>query len=292
MSRQRSSVSLGRAASGRAGLKVMAAWALTGLGGCPASAPSSEPLAANGDHTSTPTSATGGTPANPRSTNTGDAGPTNEGSLAAASVTTPTTTSTAGTVLLCHPVEQDCPDGLKCVVSPPGPPTCQPATEDDRSRGQPCFDDECAGGLACVRRTSTVAHGRCETLCDFYNGTGCTHLGRHVDCQSRIEGTDWGACRPLPDPCEPQSQRPCEADEACQPFLHRTDGWAFRCQPAGPRVLGEPCDDAQCQRGLVCVADMEGLPKCWALCESNAECLPPYQCVGIVESAAFRFCAF
>jgi hypothetical protein len=197
----------------------------------------------------------------------------------------------------CDPLLQSgCTDpATKCVIEPDSQNAgahCVPPGN-DVGLGEECMGEDCLAGLACVM-TSTVSS--CVQICSITTGAGCEALGSDYDCRTRIIGTNWGACSLLPAICDPLTQDPCAANEACSTFTRRNNVREFRCREAGPQTEGQPCgssaNSAQCVRGNVCVLDgPSGTATCRQFCDSNDDCAPPATCAGVVNDPPFQFCS-
>lgn len=190
----------------------------------------------------------------------------------------------------CNPITQDCvdPSMSLCVVEPAMAgqgTTCVDPSTTALSLGQICRSRDCAPGLACVR-TSSVP--RCVAVCAPGSATDCARLGGDHDCRS-IHDTNWGACVPLPPICDPYTQAPCAALEACQPVQRTGGAFDFRCRTAGPGAEGGACDNTMgCGRGLLCVRE-NGVTTCRKPChEGGNECSGGTACTGTVLT--IRYC--
>lgn len=195
----------------------------------------------------------------------------------------------------CDPVTQsDCaPPATKCVVEGPMPGTaCVEPLADERPLGAACEGRDCEAGLACALVSTTSTVGECVKVCDLVSGAGCERLGTEYECRTRLTGTNWGSCQELPPSCDPYTQTPCEADQACQPFLRRTGTWEFRCRAAGPGEEDALCGGANpaCQRGLACVSTPQGSAFCRRICQVNTDCEDQRQCNGVVGEPPFMYC--
>jgi hypothetical protein len=98
-------------------------------------------------------------------------------------------------------------------------------------------------------------------------------------CEESFTGS--GACFAdylgLGHECNPITNEPCAADEACDL------SFVFECVPAGPAGLCEACNNTAmefCGRGLTCDADVDSVGKCFKYCcadddcGTNGECIP------------------
>lgn len=190
----------------------------------------------------------------------------------------------------CNPITQDCvdPSMSLCVVEPAMAgqgTTCVDPSTTALSLGQICRSRSCAAGLACVR-TSSVP--RCVAVCALGSTTDCARLGGDHDCRS-IHDTNWGACIQLPPICDPFTQAPCAALEACQPVQRSGGAFEFRCRTAGPGAEGGACDNTMgCARGLLCVRE-NGVTTCRKPCHDGGnECGGGTACTGTVLT--IRYC--
>jgi hypothetical protein len=196
----------------------------------------------------------------------------------------------------CNPVQQTGCDGgaSKCVienVDAGAGASCYATSPNDLTFGAVCKPADCAAGLACVK-TSTLA--TCVKLCDVYgNGAGCESLGNDYECFAVVQGTNWGSCVKLSAACQPVSEVPCTATEACEPILRRTGTWEFRCEPAGTASDGQLCGQSAmgtgCQRGLVCIQSPNMPATCHRYCSMDSQCTPQ-KCIGTVNNPPFNFC--
>jgi hypothetical protein len=206
-------------------------------------------------------------------------------------------TADGGVMDNCNPLTQiGCTaPATKCVIEPDNQNAgahCVPPGN-DVGLGEQCVGEDCLAGLACVN-TSTVA--TCVQICDIITGNGCEALGDNYDCRTRISDTNWGACSLLPPLCDPLTQAPCGATEACTPFLRRNNVRELRCREAGPQMEGQPCGSSanmmQCVRGTVCVQDRTTMTaSCVRFCDTNDDCTSPKTCVGVVSDPPFMYCA-
>lgn len=202
----------------------------------------------------------------------------------------------AGPLDECDPVDQTgctAPES-KCVVEGPSEAAaCVAPGPADLPLGAPCQGRDCIAGLACVRESAGSADSVCVMVCNFESGEGCEALGPEFECRTRLSQTRWGACQQLPLVCDPYDQSPCEADEACQPFLRRTGIWEFRCRAAGTGTEGEICGPGNpaCARGLACVSSRTGAAVCRKICQLNQDCPNMAQCNGMVSEPPFMYCS-
>jgi hypothetical protein len=195
----------------------------------------------------------------------------------------------------CDPVtQQGCvAPAIKCVVEGPAPgAACVEPGADEQALGDPCAGRDCEAGLACALVSTTSTISECVKVCDLTSGAGCEALGLDYECRTRLTGTNWGACQELPPTCDPYSQAPCAAAEACQPFLRRTGTWEFRCRAAGLGEEDAACGGSNpaCQRGLACVSTPRGAAFCRRICQLNTDCANQRQCNGVVSEPPFMYC--
>lgn len=195
----------------------------------------------------------------------------------------------SGIVDTCNPITQDCPAAVdKCIVEPAMPgqgARCVPETADEPGRGEVCGGGQCESGLVCVT-TGTVA--RCGQICDRDATAPCAALGADYDC-SGITTTNWGVCRQLPPACDPVTQAPCAADQACQTIRRVNGTFEFRCRAPGTGTAGQRCENAGCVRGLMCVRE-EGVSLCRQACVVGGDpCPMGLACAGTVLTTT-RYC--
>ncbi len=197
----------------------------------------------------------------------------------------------------CDPVQQDCTGaGTKCVVEGPNTAAgtrCVSRGPNEAGFGEACMGRECEPGLACVRQSSTSTVSTCAQVCDVATAVGCESLGADFDCNTRISGSNWGACSELPPLCNPYTQDGCDSTQACQPWVRRDGTWEFRCHERGTGQAGDLCTtgNPRCDRGLACVRTSEGTAFCRQYCETNPDCTAPAQCAGSVANPPFMYCA-
>jgi hypothetical protein len=194
----------------------------------------------------------------------------------------------------CNPVDQtgcDTPPQTKCVVEGGSPGAeCVEPSPNDVGLGEECTGEDCDPGLACIRdaQTSTLSH--CRNVCNLDTNVGCEALGAEYECRTSITQSNWGACTMLPPTCDPLTQAPCDANQACQPFLRRTGTWEFRCRTAGNQAEGDVCGgNNACARELACV-NQNGMPSCVRFCDEDMDCTNPLTCTGTVTEPPFNFC--
>lgn len=161
----------------------------------------------------------------------------------------------------CSTVEQDCPQGYKCMPYSDGTwwtwnaTRCVSIVNDPRAVGEPCtVTDHFASGLDDCDGSSMCRHGDLNVLAPegacmpFCVGTddepGCADACDF--CQS-IEGIPT-VCLDL---CDPFLQD-CGPGEACYPY--HPGVFVFACMPeqATSATLGQPCDGGVCPPGQLC----------------------------------------
>lgn len=198
----------------------------------------------------------------------------------------------------CDPVAQTgcSPPATKCVVEGPNTAAgtrCVTPGPNESAFEEECMGRECEAGLACVRESSTSTTSRCAQVCDVATAVGCESLGPDYDCNTRISGSNWGACTKLPPLCNPYDQDTCAVAEACQPWVRRDGTWEFRCRERGTGQEGALCTSGnpRCDRGLACVRATDGTAFCRKYCETNDDCVAPAQCAGNVANPPFMYCA-
>ncbi len=198
----------------------------------------------------------------------------------------------------CDPVAQTgcTAPATKCVVEGPNTAAgtrCVTPGPNESAFEEECMGRECIAGLACVRESSTSTVSRCAQVCDVATAVGCESLGPDYDCNTRISGSNWGACTKLPPLCNPYDQNTCAGDQACQPWVRRDGTWEFRCRERGTGQAGELCTtgNPRCDRGLACVRTTDGTAFCRQYCETNTDCVAPAQCAGNVANPPFMYCA-
>lgn len=97
-------------------------------------------------------------------------------------------------------------------------------------------------------------------------------------CETSFTGS--GACfadyLDLGHECNPITNEPCAADEACDLVS------VFECVPAGDAELCDPCNNTAmefCGRGLTCDSDFEATGKCFKFCCTDDDCGTNGECV-------------
>ncbi len=198
---------------------------------------------------------------------------------------------------VCDPVDQtgcnNDPD-TKCVIEGGNPGTeCVPPSPNDKTFGDSCTGQDCEAGLVCLRDATTATTAHCRRACNRTTNVGCEPLGTEYECRTMVTQSNWGACTMLPPLCDPYTQAPCVAAEACQPFLRRTGTWEFRCRIAGAAGIGDPCGPGTaCGRGLACIIDnATQATACREYCMNDGDCTAPASCTGTVPDPAFMFCS-
>jgi len=206
----------------------------------------------------------------------------------------------SGTIIdLCNPLAQTgCMNMDKCIVESGsmGPGAhCVTSSVSDKPRGDTCSGGDCEAGLVCVRPASTATVASCQTLCDPMTRMGCENLPGEWECRSRIRESNWNACVELPPVCNPYTQAPCDALQACQPFQRLDMSFEYRCRTAGTADDGQACGGTTgmgCKRGLVCVRDpATGESSCGILCQLNTDCPNMRQCSRSISQPASMYCA-
>ncbi len=173
----------------------------------------------------------------------------------------------------CHPIFQNCPDGLKCI---PSPATCVPVDPNAKGLGEACVGgpaDDCGANALCAVDDAMTGEGVCQPMCGgSYGEPTCDDL-------DRVCVRDPAVCLPG---CDPLAAG-CPDAQACTP----NGDQPFFCLPAPAAVpLGGECYSGDCVDGLVCVSsdlvpcapDATGC--CAAWCELGAPCeAPGTECV-------------
>jgi hypothetical protein len=129
----------------------------------------------------------------------------------------------------------------------------------------------------------------CRQVCDRGSGAGCDSLAVAADCLESVRGTNYGVCTELPPECDPVTQDPCGAGEACQTLLRFDGSFDLRCRPAGPGQAGDECSNQRCDRGFICV-NFGGAPTCQTICGDGNDCTTG-TCSGSVNGVDVKFCA-
>lgn len=172
--------------------------------------------------------------------------------------------------MVCDPrapaTDPRCGEAERCRLVGPAP-TCEREVGPS-GVGALCRElDQCAGGLACVRRTTGAV---CGALCCPGDDGPCGPGERCATVAVLADGTPagWGVCtgrRPC-DPFAPEAT--CEPGEGC--YVVSGDG-RTDCRAAGIAQVGERCDrQRDCVPGAFCGG--AGVPgRCVALCALGGE---------------------
>ena len=207
------------------------------------------------------------------------------------------TTGGGGPFQECSLLEQDCPDGEKCMpwANDGGmlwnATRCSPLAEEPNQYGQPCYVegsgfsgiDTCAHGLMCFDVDPRTNEGECAALCTGLEGDPVDALlCDDPDLTCIVINDVLPLCAQDCDPVDPD----CEEGDAC--FLH---GEGFTCGdvPDSAANEGDPCASTTgCGAGLMCAYgpafECEAEPGqgcCAAVCDATApdscavgECIP------------------
>jgi hypothetical protein len=100
------------------------------------------------------------------------------------------------------------------------------------------------------------------------------------DAMCEVSFTGSGACfadyLDMGHECNPITNEPCAADEACDLLS------VFECVPAGDAGLCEPCSNTDmqfCRAGMTCDADFEATGKCFKFCCTDDDCGTNGECI-------------
>lgn len=166
----------------------------------------------------------------------------------------------------CHVLNQDCPDGDKCIPITQGfesltwdATTCVSGVADPDEQGEPCeltpsaARDTCAAGLMCADVSDTTQTGTCRPFCPADDQASC---GEKAFCSTFPQPV--GLCREQCDPLAPT----CDAGYSCLPFFDgpgdpNTGFDGFACLPIAPGTIGPPfkcsgLSPGQCEAGSIC----------------------------------------
>ncbi|MEX1368275.1 MAG: hypothetical protein AB1Z98_34410, partial [Nannocystaceae bacterium] len=158
----------------------------------------------------------------------------------------------------CDVVEQDCPNGFRCMPwseelgVPPAATVCSPIVAEPAARFSPCTvdpstcTDTCAEGDYCAP-TDGSDSGICLGLCGFDgDDANCDEGELCSTCAECSVGTCYQGCDPLMPECPGGAP-------TCAPSVFDD---AFTCLPVpeGMGGVGQQCSDPfQCDPGLACV---------------------------------------
>jgi hypothetical protein len=176
----------------------------------------------------------------------------------------------------CSVVVQDCTaPNTKCIVGPVPDGglarQCAPFQLGDGGVNEgaactPAVADPCQKGAQCIG--STASNATCRRYCAPISGCGpgseC-NLGITFTLMSGPTNELHLVCSPI-TACDPYTQMPCQAMEACQ--LYRS-GAPAGCLPSGPVMGGGQCSGSNlCARGFQCVVSGVGgvMGNCRAFC--------------------------
>ncbi|MEM7153814.1 MAG: hypothetical protein AAF799_13280 [Myxococcota bacterium] len=169
----------------------------------------------------------------------------------------PPPSTTGGGGGFCNLVDQNCPEGEKCMpwANDGGmiwnSIRCSPVADNPGQPGDPCTVegsqwsgiDDCDVGMMCFGVDPKTNEGYCVSLCPGGGGAQCETA---QECEIQPGDLGLPICVPSCDPTAPD----CGEGEGCFP-----GGSSFTCQPAAKMRLavGTPCADPNtCEAGSMC----------------------------------------
>lgn len=217
--------------------------------------------------------------------------------------------STTGGGFSCTLVDQNCPEGEKCMpwANDGGMEwnsiRCSPIDDNPGQPGDPCTVegsqysgiDDCDIGLMCFGVDPKTNEGYCVSLCPGGGDSQCQSMR---ECQIQPGDLGLPVCVPSCDPTAPD----CDEGEGCFP-----GGSSFTCQPAAKMRLpiGSPCDDPSvCAAGAMCAfagldcGQAPGEGCCAEVCDTGEPapcpmgqaCLPWFGGAGAPQWAHVGYC--